>query len=215
MAVATAIAAGIAVAGAIKGSIDSEKAKKRAAALADQADKMAKNRQVAINPYANITNPFANLAVNTRGAEFKAEQADVSLANSLDAMRQSGGGSGMATQLAKMAIESKMAIANDIDKQESENNRLRAQGESDLQMKKAQGEEFKFGIQESRQTADLNRVAGLAENEQQAAAAGKAAMWSGLGSAAGTLATAGLARSGKGGKLGINSDDYSDTFHDV
>ena len=192
MAVATAIAAGIAVAGAVKGGIDSAKAKKKAAALAAQADEMAKNRQAAINPYANITNPFANLTVNTKGAEFKAEQADVSLANSLDAMRQSGGGSGMATQLAKMALESKMNIAQDIDRQEYENNKLRAQGESDLQMKKAQGEEFKFSTQEARQTADLNRVTGLAENEQQAVAAGKAAMWSGLGSAAGTLATAGL-----------------------
>ena len=194
MAVATAIAAGIAVAGAVKGGIDSAKAKKRAAALAAQADDMAKSRQAAINPYANITNPFANLTVNTKGAEFKAEQADVSLASSLDAMRQSGGGSGMATQLAKMALESKMAIANDIDRQEEENNKLRAQGAADVQMKKAQGEEFKFGIQESRQMADLNRVTGLAENEQQAAAAGKAAMWSGLGSAAGTLASAGLGK---------------------
>ena len=192
MAVATAIAAGIAVAGAVKGGIDSANAKKKAASLAAQADEMAKNRQAAINPYANITNPFANLTVNTKGAEFKAEQADVSLANSLDAMRQSGGGSGMATQLAKMALESKMNIASDIDKQEGENNRLRAQGEADVQMKKAQGEEFKFSTQESRQTADLNRVSGMAENEQQAAAAGKAAMWSGLGSAAGTLASAGL-----------------------
>ena len=198
MAVATAIAAGIAVAGAVKGGIDSANAKKKAASLAAQADEMAKNRQAAINPYANITNPFANLTVNTKGAEFKAEQADVSLANSLDAMRQSGGGSSMATQLAKMALESKMNIASDIDRQEGENNRLRAQGEADVQMKKAQGEEFKFSTQESRQTADLNRVTGMAENEMQNAAAGKAAMWSGLGSAAGTLASAGLAKKSSG-----------------
>jgi hypothetical protein len=207
MAVATAIAAGVAVAGAVKGGVDSAKAKKRAAALAAQADEMAGSRQAAINPYANITNPFANLTVNTKGAEFKAEQADVSLANSLDAMRQSGGGSGMATQLAKLSLESKMNIANDIDKQEEENNKLRAQGAADVQMKKAQGEEFKFGIQESRQTADLNRVTGLAENEMQAAAAGKAAMWSGLGSAVGTLASAGLAK--KGGGWGGKDDDYN------
>jgi hypothetical protein len=192
MGVATAVSAGIAVAGAVKSGIDASKAKKRAAALSAQADEMAKNRQAAINPYANITNPFANLAVNTKGAEFKSEQADVSLANSLDAMRQSGGGNAMATQIAKMALESKMAISMDIDKQEEENNRLRAQGEADVQAKKAQGEEFKFSTQEARQTADLNRITGLAENEMQAAAAGKAAMWSGIGSAAGTLATAGL-----------------------
>ena len=42
MAVATAIAAGIAVAGAVKGGIDSAKAQKRAAALAAQADEIAK-----------------------------------------------------------------------------------------------------------------------------------------------------------------------------
>lgn len=192
MGIATAISAGLAIAGAVKSKIDSENAEKKAKDLADQANTMAKNRQAAINPYANITNPYANLTVSTKAAEFKAEQADVSLANSLDAMRQSGGSSGMATQLAKLALESKLSIADDIDKQESENNRLRAQGEADVQMKKAQGEEFKFSAQEARQSADLNRLTGLAENQQQAAATNNAAMWSGLGSAAGTLATSGL-----------------------
>ena len=82
------------------------------------------DRQDVINPYAGIqdlssmiTNPFANLSVATGAAEMKIEQADISLANTLDTMRATGASAGGATALAQEALRSKKDVANSIELQ--------------------------------------------------------------------------------------------------
>lgn len=82
---------------------------------------------------AEIRNPYANLAVATEAAEFQAQQADQSLANTLDAMKAGGFGAGGATALAREAAKSKQGISADIQKQEATNQKFFAQGEQTRQ----------------------------------------------------------------------------------
>lgn len=81
----------------------------------------------------SVQNPFANLGVATQAAEIQAEEADIALANSLDTARATGLGSGGATALAQAAARSKQGVAADIQKQEANNEKLRAQGEQQKQ----------------------------------------------------------------------------------
>ena len=92
--------------------------------LAKEADvqKLMANR-------AEVRNPYANLAVATEAAEFQAQQADQSLANTLDAMQAGGFGAGGATALAREASKSKQGISAGIQKQEAANQTMFAKGE--------------------------------------------------------------------------------------
>ena len=76
-----------------------------------------------------VTNPYANLGVATEAAEIQMEQADISLANTLDTIAATGAGAGGATALAQAALQSKRGVAADIQRQEAQNQKLRAQGE--------------------------------------------------------------------------------------
>ncbi len=124
------------------------------------------NRQAVVNPFAGVTNPFANLGVATKAAEFQAEQADIALANTLDAVRQSGAGG--ATALAQAALKSKQGISADIQKQELDNSRLRAKGEMAVQKIVAEGEKFKWEAQEKREMQKLNRLQAQLDNQTAA-----------------------------------------------
>lgn len=104
----------------------------------------------------SITNPYANLTVATEAAEFEAQQADASLANTLDTMRAGGFGASGATALARKAAEAKQGIGADIQKQEQAN-----------QVKFAEGEKFRFEKQEQRELDKLDRTANLQEGYQQ------------------------------------------------
>ena len=127
------------VAGGIFGA-SSAKKRERAAAkerkrLQRKLNKLEANRQEIINPYANVTdlsdmmsNPMATLSVATGAAEMKIEQADISLANTLDTMRATGGGAGGATALAQAALQSKKGVAASIEMQEKQNEDKRAAG---------------------------------------------------------------------------------------
>ena len=83
-------------------------AERRAKKLMQQIEVLEASRQQVINPFAGVenlvTNPFANLQVATGAAEFQAEQADISLANTLDTLRATGAGAGGATALAQAAL---------------------------------------------------------------------------------------------------------------
>ncbi len=61
------------------------------------------------------------------------EQSDISLANTLDTIRATGGGAGGATALAQAALASKKGVAADIEAQEKSNEDKRAAGEQRLQ----------------------------------------------------------------------------------
>tara|TARA_R100000951_G_scaffold23646_2_gene19881 strand:- start:3412 stop:4083 length:672 start_codon:yes stop_codon:yes gene_type:complete len=170
------------IAGGIFGSSAAKKRAKAAARerkrLTKKLDNLEKNRQAIINPYEGITdlssmvsNPFANLSVATGTAEIKIEQADIALANTLDTIRQTGGGAGGATALAQAALQSKKGVAASIEAQEKSNEDKRAAGEANLQQQKmaeaqrlqqadVAGEQFMFSTRETREMGQLDRVAG-------------------------------------------------------
>lgn len=121
------------------------------------------NRQSIINPYGNITNPFNNLGVATGASEFQAEEADISLANTLDTLTSSGYSAGGATALAQAALRSKQGISNRIEEQEMRNMELRASGQQTMEQLQGQGRQFAFMAQENRENQMLNRYAGLSQ----------------------------------------------------
>jgi|TARA_R110000744_G_scaffold145916_2_gene258659 hypothetical protein len=139
------------------------------------------DRQDVINPYAGIqdlssmiTNPFANLSVATGAAEMKIEEADISLANTLDTMRATGASAGGATALAQAALRSKKDVTNSIELQEKSNEDKRARGEEKqqaaltaeqqrLQNADVKGRGFVYSETEKREMGQLDRTAGLIE----------------------------------------------------
>ena len=118
-------------------------------------------RQQIINPYQNLSNPFENLQVATKAAQIKADQTDIALANTLDAVRKSSAGG--ATALAQAALASKQGIAADIEKQEVQNARLRAQGQLQVDIARGRGQAFAFGVQEKREKQELDRLQAQAD----------------------------------------------------
>ncbi len=178
MALATAalIAGGTAlVAGGISFASNKKKEKDAAAEAAKreaEASAMRASRQPILNQAADIraleaqvNNPYANLAVSTAAAEFQAEQTDMALANTLDAMVQSGASAGGATALARAALQSKKGIAASIDQQETANTKMRAAGEEKatqqrmaIQQAAFAEEANAYNRQEQRTAADLARV---------------------------------------------------------
>ena len=186
----------------IGGIFGSRSAKKRARAAAKEKarlqaklNNLEENRQEIVNPYQDlssmISNPFANLSVATGAAEIKIEEADISLANTLDTIRSTGG-SGSATALANAALKSKKGVAASIEMQEKQNEDKRAAGEQQLQDKKlaeerrmqgiamsegqrmqgadVAGKQFVFGQRESREMQQLDRTAAMLGASRQAEA---------------------------------------------
>jgi len=102
-------------------------------------------RQAFVNPYesvtnlsGNLSNAYANLGVATQAAEIQIEQTDIALANTLDTIRATGGAAGGATALAQAALASKKGVAASIEDQEATNEKLKAQGEQELQQRQMQ-----------------------------------------------------------------------------
>jgi len=217
---AMGISAGVSALGSLFGASSARRAARRArqeaAALNKRIEGLERNRQAVIDPYANVqdlssmvTNPFANLQVATKAAEIKSEEADISLATTLDTLRATGAGAGGATALAQAALRSKQGVAATIEQQEMQNARLRAQGEQQMQrlqmseaarvqQARAQGAMFKFGAQERRDTAKLNRLAGLQDRATYQAGQYQQQASTMMGQALGSLGSiAGMAVGGK------------------
>lgn len=162
-----------------------------------------------------ISNPFANLGVATQAAKMQTEEADLSLANTLDTLRATGASAGGATALAQAALQSKKGVSASIEQQEAANEKLKAQGQTDMQKAKLEeaqrlqgvqfGEaqrmqlagveatKFQYGEQESRDISKLNRLAGqqaqASANQAAAKQAQSAAIGAGI-SAVGSIAGA-------------------------
>jgi len=173
------ISTGIAVVGGAAKMIGAGKAKRDARANQKAAQRrlnsLEANRQEIINPYAagvsQLTNPFANLTVATQAAEMQSQQTDLSLASSLDTLRATGSGAGGATALAMAAMQSKQGVSASIQQQEAQNEKLRAQGQQQLETQRAtmlgQGENARQGMQEQREMAQLDRAASEIDVAQQ------------------------------------------------
>jgi len=217
MAVGTTLAIGAAVGGItsmVGAQVQKNEAKKQMDAEAKKAndaktalEEIEKNRQEVINPYENMANEFENLGVATQASKFQAEEADIALANTLDTIMQTGGGSGGATALARAALESKRGISADIQKQEKANNDARAEGANQVQQLKAQGEAYKFETQEARDVTKMDRLQSQQDNaenrEMMARNAKMAANQEMIGSVGNMVNTLGGGLTGKTGtKLG-------------
>ena len=95
------------------------------------------------------SNPYANLGVATKAARFQAEEVDMSLASTLDALRETGASAGGATALAQAALQSKQGISATLESQETQNEQLRAQGKQQLEQIKMSEAARVQGIQMS------------------------------------------------------------------
>lgn len=115
-------------------------------------------RQDIENPFANLSNPYENLAVATQAAEIKMEQTDQALANTLDTLRETGAASGGATAIANAALKSKQGVAASIEQQEVNNQKLQAQGQLQVDIAKGEGETVRMKMQENRDINELNRL---------------------------------------------------------
>jgi hypothetical protein len=218
------VAAGIGAAVSIGGGIfasssarrEARRKARKARKLEAKLNQLEANRQEIINPYEDSTslsnmmsNPFATLSVSTAATEIQMEQTDIALANTLDTIRQTGGGAGGATALAQAALQSKKDIAANLESQEKANDDKRVQGEKQLQNQlvgeeqrmqglDAAGKSFVYGETEKREQQQLDRVsnqiAALRGQESQARADATGAITGAIGSVAGIAG-------GLGGKI--------------
>jgi len=182
-----------------------------------ELESIKNSRQDITNPFAStqdlsslasdlsgqLSNPFDDLGVATKAAEIQIEQADISLANTLDTIRATGASAGGATALAQAALQSKKGVAASIEQQEAQNEKLRAQGEQNLinakmseqqrlqsiaisegqrvQAADAAGQQFMFQAGENRVNMDLDRASGQidqARAQEASANQAQAAAWS-------------------------------------
>ena len=196
----------------VVGAIGAGKRKRRLAGQRAQYEsdlrKLEQTRQAIIDPYdaitdlsAQITNPFANIQVATKAAELQAEEADISLASTLDILRASDRGAGGATALAQAALKSKQGVSASIAQQEAENARLRAKGESEMQQRllseqirqqqaDVSGDLFEFKIREERELTQLDRAQARIDAAMAAENQASAAQSSLIGSAIGVAGSA-------------------------
>jgi len=241
MGVVTAMAVGAAASlagGAIAGGA-AGKAAKRAREDKQRAEaeleSIKNSREEITNPYAStqdlsglasdlsgqLSNPFDDLGVATKAAEIQIEQADISLANTLDTIRATGASAGGATALAQAALQSKQGVAASIEQQEAQNEKLRAQGEQNLMNAKiseqqrlqsiaisegqrvqaadAAGQQFMFQAGENRINMDLDRASGQisqAQAQEASANQAKAQAWSGAIGGVGNIISAGVTAAG-------------------
>ncbi len=229
MAGAVAIGAAIAgtVASTVVGANSAKKAERRARSdknrLMDELEELENSRQKVINPYENVSsledmivdnagmlsNPYKNVGVATKAAEFQAEEADIALANTLDLLASTGASAGGATALAQAALQSKRGIAQSLEQQEAKNQQLIARGEENLQakqmteaqrvqnakMSEAQrmqqsevlGKEFVYGEKERREMQQLNRKQAQITGQAQAEVAARQSKAQAIGAGVGAL----------------------------
>ncbi len=236
---AAAAGATVSIIGGLIGGGKAKRARRAAAAeKKKQERKLARleaNRQAIINPYAGtkdlssmaqdlsgtISNPYASLGVATQAAEMQVEEADIALANTLDTLRATGASAGGATALAQAALKSKKGVSANIEQQEAQNEKLRAEGRQQLQQQKiaeqrrlqgiqigegqrmqqadAAGKQFMFGAKETREAAKLDRLSaqlsGSQAREAQAASDQTGAITGAIG---GLTSIAGSYMSAKG-----------------
>ena len=184
--IVAAIAAPIVI-GGITAAINNNKAKdmeQDTINAANAVEDAINNRQEIFNAAddiramkAQLTNAYANLGVATQAAEIQQQQSDVALANMMEGMLQTGTGAS-ATALANAAAKSKQQIAASIQTQEAQNQKLYAQGESQLQQQRLQleqsaiaADERAWQAAEEREVFDINRLQAEADflrNQQQA-----------------------------------------------
>ena len=238
------ISGGISFVSGLFGASAAKKAERKAAAEKAKAqrtlDRLVADRQDVINPFEDVkdlssmlSNPMANLSVATQAAEMQVEEADISLANTLDTVRATGASAGGATALAQAALQSKKGVSASIEQQEVANqqNAAAAQGQIDqakmgeqqrlqnvnmseaqrMQNAEAQGADYVFKATETRQIAGLDRAQTQVENAQGVVAQHQKNRDSAVGSAIGQIggvasAVGGLINEGAAAKAAAKAE---------
>ena len=202
--VMAAAAAAQAVGGVIKtvGSLfgGGKRRREQRRAAAELAQRKEKYEQLdTSNPYANITNPFENLTVNTQAADFAAQQNSQNAANIMSGRAAAAGGGGIAALAQSMANSQAQATQQasaSLAQQESQNQQLAAQGEFKRQSMIAAGEQ----VSQQREADKQETLLGMAQQRKatadQARAEAKSQLLGGIGDIAGAGIAAGAAKVG-------------------
>ena len=130
------------------------------------------------NLYANMENTMEDLTVNTQAADFAAAQQAQGMANTMGALRQSAGGSGIAAlaqSLAGQQAQNAQMASVSIGQQEQRNQMLAAQETSRLQGLEIGGEAQSRALEAQLMSERAQIDAGeLAQSEAQIQAARQA-----------------------------------------
>jgi len=105
------------------------------------------------NPYANLENPYEDLTVNLKQAEFMAERQNQQQANTLAALRGAAGSSGvagLAQAVYNQKVKKKQQAAASIGLQESKNQILSAKGDLAVQSAERKGELMRRKLEQQR-----------------------------------------------------------------
>ena len=169
------------------------------------------------NLYANMENTMEDLTVNTQAADFAAAQQAQGMANTMGALRQSAGGSGIAAlaqSLAGQQAQNAQMASVSIGQQEQQNQMLAARETSRLQGLEiggeAQSRALEAQLMSERAQIDAGELA-QSEAEIQAARQARTQAIGQFAGGVGGLATAAMGlpaeQLGKLGNLGIGLAD--------
>jgi hypothetical protein len=157
------------------------------------------------NLYANMENTMEDLTVNTQAADFAAAQQAQGMANTMDALRQSAGGSGIAAlaqSLAGQQAQNAQMASASIGQQEQQNQMLAARETSRLQGLEIGGEAQSRALQAQLMGERAMLDAGELQKTEEEIQAAKEARAAGAGQFAGGVAglggsfVAGIAKGG-------------------
>lgn len=143
------------------------------------------------NPYMNMQNAYEDLTVNTQQADYLSQQQNQGLSNTLDAMKDSAGGSGIAALAQAMAnqqSQNMQSASASIGQQEASNSAMAAQGAMSIQSAERAGEVLSRGQERQQAIGEIEMGDARLRNikaEQQVA---KNQMLGGIG----TLVSVGL-----------------------
>jgi len=214
----TAISAGVGLVGALSGSKAKKAAEKKAAEAKAEMDRQ-KAKYATLdtsNPYADYENQMAenvyeDITVNKQQAEFQRAQQEQQRANIMQNLQGAAGGSGIAALAQQLAnqgsIEARQTAAS-IGQQEAANQKLQAQGELIVQQGEQAAQAKRFEGEIMSRDMERNKIMtlmGMSQSEMaahnQAAAAGEAQMWAGIGQIGGAV-TSGITSGISAGLIG-------------
>ena len=154
------------------------------------------------NPYEDVENELEDLRVATQASEFAAQQQQQGLAQTLEALKGSGGGTGaaaIAQALAQQQSRNQQQIAARIEEQEITNERLAAQNAQQLSLARAgagmniqQAQAQGAMAVQDREFDKTGTLLGMAQQRYATAQQARAQATSDLGGMFGSVATLGV-----------------------
>lgn len=173
------------------------------------------------NPYEDVENELEDLRVATQASEFAAQQQQQGLAQTLDALRGSGGGTGaaaIAQALAQQQSRNQQQIAARIEEQEIANERLAAQNAQQLSLARAGAD---MNIQQAQaqaamavQDREFDRTGTLLGMAQQRYATAQQARAQATADLGGALGTVGLGVGAAQGVFGSGAQKFMKNLFD-